>query len=456
MDGSAIFVATSSMPPLPRDDSPTQSPVWRRLFPRAGAWPIALLTVTGIVLGSALSPLQPIRDAATFEPVQEVVLRRPIGYVLLAPVSDVLDTLTLLSARQHIALLATILVVYAAWWVFVGRRSLRTIPPRRRVLREVARIGVGLVLLVAIYFAGILMPRPMAALEAATELIVVDFHTHTKYSHDGRPDWTPEDVRTWHRDAGFDVAYISDHRTFEGARDAWANNPELAAQRTVLIPAIEVSWRGEHVNVLDADRRYRGLLTPTLRDIDESALRLASLLPGNEPVLVETLPGQIDRAPSASGPGTPGIRAIEVIDGAPQGLGQARRERRAIVHLADSANLALVAGSNHHGWGHASAGWTLMFIPGWRAASPGELSAEISKAIRTAGRKSTRVAERYVANTESAQLLPFTVPAVAWGMFRTMSGDERVVWIVWLVALYAISRIRGARRRAREPRPASV
>src|SRR5258708_18775270 len=99
MDGSAIFVATSSMPPLPRDDSPTQSPVSRRLFPRAGAWPIALLTVTGIVLRSALSPLQPLRDAATFEPVQEAVLRRPIRYVLLAPVSGVLDTLTLLSAR---------------------------------------------------------------------------------------------------------------------------------------------------------------------------------------------------------------------------------------------------------------------------------------------------------------------------------------------------------------------
>lgn len=429
--------------------------MWRRLPTRAGALPIGLLTVAAVVLCSALFPLQAIRDAATFEPVGEVVLRRPMGYVLLAPVSEVLDTLTLLSSRQHIALLATILVAYVVWWLLVGRRTLRAVPPGRRVLREIARIGTGLVILVAIYLTGILAPRPMAALEASTELLVVDFHTHTKYSHDGRPDWTPEDVRLWHRDAGFDVAYISDHRTFEGARDAWANNPELASQRTVLIPAIEVSWRGEHVNILDADRLYRGLLTPTLRDIDESALKLASLLPGNEPVLVETLPGHIDRAPSASGPGTAGIRAIEIIDGAPQGLAQGRRERRAIVHLADSANLALVAGSNHHGWGHASAGWTLMFIPGWRAASPGQLSTEISKAIRTAGRKSTRVAERYVADTESGGLLPFTVPAVAWGMFRTMSGDERVVWMVWLVALYAISRFRTARRRARELKPAS-
>jgi hypothetical protein len=70
-----------------------------------------------------------------------------------------------------------------------------------------------------------IMPRPMAGLEATTDIIVVDFHAHTKFSHDGRPDWKPEDVRAWHRAAGFDVAYVTDHRTFEGARDAWANNP---------------------------------------------------------------------------------------------------------------------------------------------------------------------------------------------------------------------------------------
>src|SRR5260221_13286398 len=114
MDGSAIFVATSSMPPLSRDDPPIQSPVRRTLIQRAGVWPIGLLTVAGIVLGSALSPLLPIRDAATFEPAHEVVLRRPTGYVVLAPVSDVRHTLTLLSARQHIAPLATLLVGYIA------------------------------------------------------------------------------------------------------------------------------------------------------------------------------------------------------------------------------------------------------------------------------------------------------------------------------------------------------
>ena len=111
----------------------------------------------------------------------------------------------------------------------------------------------------------------------------------------GVPVGRRKTVRAWHRDAGFNVAYITDHRTFEGARDGWSNNPVHAGDGTVLLPGIEVVWRGEHVNVLDADRMYRGLFDDLLRDIDDKALTIASALPGAEPVLVETVPGDLRR-----------------------------------------------------------------------------------------------------------------------------------------------------------------
>ena len=415
---------------------------------RLRALPLGLLSVVVLVALSALFPHASLHDAATFEPLTEVALRRPTSYLLMAPVSNSLDMLTLLSLRQHIALLATVIVCYAVWWRVAGRAMLAAVSPGRRALREAAQIGVGSVVLLAIYAGAMIMPRPMAALEAGTDIIVADFHAHTRFSHDGRPDWTPEDVRAWHRNAGFDVAYISDHRTFEGARDAWANNPTPAGSGTELLPAIEVVWRGEHVNVLDADRMYRGLLTETLRDVDDGALKLASSLPGSEPVLIETLPGDLSKVVAAAGPGTAGVRAIEVIDGAPKGLGQTRRERARIVHLADSTNLALVAGSDHHGWGHTAAGWTLIYLPQWRTASPEQLSSAITKIIRGGGRASTRVVERYVADTESGVALPFTVPLVAWGMLRSLSGDERIVWMAWIVAIYLLWRLRRARNRA--------
>jgi predicted metal-dependent phosphoesterase TrpH len=418
------------------------------LLQRVRGLPLGLLVVVALVLLGAVFPTDAVRDAVTFEPISEVTLHRPAAYVLLAPVSNVLDTITLLSLRQHVAFLLTIIVAYAVWWWFVGRTSLERVAPERRLLRETARIGVGLVLVVGLYSAATIMPRPMVSLEAGPNIIAIDFHAHTRFSHDGRPDWTPEDVRAWHRAAGFGAAYITDHRTFEGARDGWSNNPELAGENTVLLPAIEVVWRGEHVNVLDADRMYHGILTPDLRDIDEQALTLASAIPNAEPVLIETIPGDLSKMVAANGPRTAGARAIEIIDGSPKGLGQSRRERLRIIKYADSLNLAPVAGSDNHGWGRTASAWTLMFIPNWRAQSPEQLSSVISTTLRRGGSGSTKVAERYVANTDDALRLPFTVPLVTWGMMRTLTTDERVVWLVWTAILYMLWRVRRARRTA--------
>lgn len=443
MQQGTMFFTSSSRPSVSRDDAPTGS-----FLKRLQATPLGLLAIVLLVAVSALFARPPVHDAATFATVEEATLTRPIGYLLMAPVSNVLDTLTLLSLSQHIALWVTIIVVYAAWWWRYGRATNVGTTPARRALREVARIGVGLVVLVALYVAMTIMPRPMAELDVrGSEILAIDFHAHTRFSHDGRPDWRPEDVRAWHRDAGFDVAYITDHRTFEGARDGWSNNPVRAGEGVTLLPAIEVVWRGEHVNVLDADRMYQGILTPNLRDIDDQALTLASLVPNAEPVLIETLVGNLSQVVPAKGPGTAGVRAIEIVDGAPKGLGQTRGERRRILQMADTMNLALVAGSDHHGWGHTASAWTLMFIPDWRSLSPELLAQRIGAAIRGGGRRSTRVVERYVADTETGLAVPFTVPLVAWGMLRSLSSDERIMWIAWAIAIYVFWRLTASRRR---------
>ena len=412
----------------------------------------ALIIVALLVLVSAPFAIAPVRDAVTLSPVPEATLRRSLGYVLLAPVSNVLDLLTLLSLRQHVALLLTLLLGYVIWFAWRGRVTPVTVAPGRRAVRIAARIGLALLALLALYSAGVFLPRPMAALDTAIDVIAVDFHSHTKYSHDGRPDWRPDDVRAWHRDAGFEVAYVTDHRTFEGARDAWANNPAFVGQGTTILPGIEVVWKGEHVLVLDADRKYRGILTETLRDIDEPSLILASSIPGNEPVLIETFPGDITKMIPAAGPGTAGVRAIELIDDAPKGIGQTRRERTRIIHYADSLNLALVAGSNHHGWGHTAAGWTLLYVPGWRNATPDQMSDAIVNILRRGGVNSTRVVERYVADTESGVKLVLTVPLITWGMLRTLSPDERAAWVAWAVALTLVARLLAYRR----PRPGNA
>jgi hypothetical protein len=425
--------------------------------------PWLALATTLLILVSAILPVPPIRDAATLEPALEAQLTHSPAYLAGSPFFDALDTLTLLTVGQHIALLLTAMLAYAAWRVMRRRAKATTHRAeagpargtRRAVLREVAFASLFLFGVVAIYGLGALIPRPMAAIAVSDlDVVVVDVHSHTKYSHDGRPGWEAEDVRRWHASSGYDAAYITDHRSFRGAEEGVAANPSVAGQGTLLLSGLEVVYRGERVNVLSAGRVYRGLTTPNLWDIDTTSLALASLLTPREPVVVQTFPGRFDRITPAQGPSTPGVRAIEIVDGAPRGLSQTRRERARIVHLADSLNLALVAGSNNHGWGRTAPGWTLFRIPGWRGGTPDELATAIEASIRRGGRRATRVVERRVADDTGNPLrLALTVPLVTWRMLTTLSSDQRVMWIVWAwVLTVGVRGSRALRRGARERR----
>jgi hypothetical protein len=413
------------------------------------------------VLLAAGFPAEAVRDAITLGPVPEAHLELSAGYLVLAPLSNVLDTLTLLGARQHIVVLLTVIVVYASvrvWRAALARRRGEvTRTAQGRALRELGFAGLLLASIVVVYAAAALLPRPMAALVAQPDdvILIADFHAHTRYSHDGRPGWDPGDVRAWHRAAGFDAAYISDHRTVQGAELGIADNPPVAGQGEMILQGLEVGWHGEHVNILGANRFYKGVTTADLRDIDEQALALASLLPGREPVVIQTFPGRLDSLSLANGPRTAGIRAIEVIDGAPRGLDQTRILRSRIVHLADSANIAMVVGSDNHGWGYAAPGWTLIIVPGWRGMKSDSLATSIEQSLR-GGREATRVVERWIPgelNGGNPIELTLTLPIVVWSMFTTLSVDERVIWLVWTWALVLAWRLTSNRRRRRQPRP---
>ena len=436
----------ATLEPLP---SAPSAPWYRRV-------PWLAVAVTLLVLISAAFAEEPVRDAISLQPIPEAHLDLSTGYLSIAPLSNLLDALTLLGARQHIVVLASLVVLYIALrlWSHARRRAtLDSTTPRASAVREAGIAGLSLLALVLVYAAVAVLPRPMAALaaEPSDVILVADFHAHTQYSHDGRPGWGPEDVRAWHRAAGYDAVYVSDHRTVQGAELGIADNPRAAGDGEMILQALEVGWRGEHVNILGANRFYKGLTTPDLRDMDEQTLRLASLLPGREPLIVETFPGRLDKIPLPNGPQTPGVRAIELVDGSPRGLDETRILRSRIVHLADSLNLATVSGSDNHGWGRAAPAWTLVIVPGWRGMGTDSLSYSVERALRV-GREGTRVVERRSPgelNGGNVLELTLTLPIVVWSMFSTLSVDERVVWLLWtwvLVAVWRLTRVWRERR----------
>lgn len=393
------------------------------------------MAITALVVVGALFAVPPVRDVVTLQRVPEVRLAFSPAYLLLSPLWDLLDHLTLLTVPQHIALLLSLLALFGAWrWMRARRRREPGHPPRslaRAVAGEALAVGAFLVAFMALYAYGAVGPRPMAELVRGEQTILaVDVHAHTRHSHDGRPGWTAEDVRQWHAAAGFDAVYISDHRTYDGLIEAQGNNPAQAGERTIILPALEAVYRGEHVNILSAGRKYTGVTTDDLRDVDTLAIALASVIPGAEPVLVQTFPGDFEEITPATGPGTAGVRAIEIIDGAPRGLRQTRANRQRIARLADSLDIALVAGSNNHGWGRTAPGWTLFRVAGWEGMSAATLADNLETHIREGGRDATRVVERVGTETEGASLA-LTLPALAWRLMTTLTLPQRVSWLLW-------------------------
>jgi predicted metal-dependent phosphoesterase TrpH len=284
-------------------------------------------------------------------------------------------------------------------------------------------------------------------------ILRVDFHSHTSGSHDGRGGWDVENNRDWHRAAGFDVAFITDHASVVEAERGLAVNPNPVVGGTTVLQSIEVTWTGEHVSIPGAQRTYRGLLTENMRDVDVQALTLASVIRGREPVVIWHHPHDLDRLPIAEGPGTAGIRAIEILNGSPADMDEIRAHRREIATMAQQRGIALTSGSDNHGWGRATPGWTLMHIPGWQTLDHETLAAEIETALRTSGFRSTIVVERRVADPTGSRLsLALTLFGAPLRMLTTISVDERAAWLIWTWALFGavwwVRRSRGAESRS--------
>jgi len=158
--------------------TPAMKAPWYRRVPW---WAVA---VTLLVLLSAAFAADPIRDALTHEPVGEAHLDVSPGYIALAPISAILDTLTLLTIPQHIAVVLWVIGVYLVWrlWASSTRPDLR---------REIIGASILLGAILVTYAAAAVLPRPMASLTVSDETVLAaDFHSHTEASHDGRKGWT--------------------------------------------------------------------------------------------------------------------------------------------------------------------------------------------------------------------------------------------------------------------------
>ena len=360
--------------------------------------PIAFALATLLVL-SALWPLPPLLDAVTGAPPGDADLTRPFLYLLMAPLTNLLDALTFLSLARAQALVATWMAALALWGL------LRPGSWRLRMGR--AALGIGTMLFLV--GATLALPRPVPRLVTAdSSAVVLDYHAHTAASHDGRKRWTAADLADWHAAQGFQASYVTDHNLLFTQR---------VEQPIRLLPGVEWSVYRQHVVALSPataiDRDSFSRDTPAMLRLFAELHRQGSLGIASLPEYWDHHREDLDAFVAA------GVDGFEIVNCAPKGLAFSSQARRDILDLAGPNDLLVTGASDNHGWGKVTCVWNV--------THPGEQ-----------GFKANHVFARPLALAQGD--LPAWNAAVTqpWLMLRGLSGSERVSWLTWIavVTLY--------------------
>ena len=408
---------------------------------------LAPLAFSLLILAFGFVSRAPIIDALSSRASPGAALWIPAWYAVLAPISNLFDGLTLLSLPQIFSALGFVCVIAIAFRVrsTIARSSS---PLRAYRARDHFRFAVNVAgAIIAVCGVALLIPRPMAGLRVSDrDLVTIDFHSHTSASHDGRPGFTPEVNREWHRNAGFDVAYITDHHTFAGARAAMHANPRVAGDGTVLLAGLEYRDADEHVIALGLDP---ATTDPERREWHPLNSSATTTKEGAPALLILSLPGNVNEVPADEEIGFARLSAIEISDGSPHGIEQAADDRSAILAMAKRLNLSLVSGSDNHGWGHAAMAWSVMRIPGWRAMSPAQLDVAIRSTLVSNHGAAAAVVTRRLPSAASPFAVAMTGPELAWEIARDISWPERFAWMLWIWAGWSIVLLAERRRLTR-------
>jgi len=358
------------------------------------------LLLAALVVVSALWSFPPLVDAVTGALPGEAALTRPLLYVVLAPISDLLDALTFLSVKRAFSFVivwTVVLVVWAAW---------KPAPLWRRGIRAIGGVAVVALLLAAT----VLAPRPVPYVRpTGSGLTILDYHAHTSSSHDGRSGFGPAALAAWHAVQGFDATYVTDHNAVFS----------LPIETTIpLLPGVEWSVHRQHVIALgpvrDIDRARYSNTTPNLLGIFAELHRQGALGIASLPEYWANHREDLEQFVRA------GVDGFEIVNCSPKGLAFSSASRRSVIELAAPNNLLVVGASDNHGWGKVTCVWNVSRtgVEGFRA---------------------NRVLARPVALAQGDAAAWSAPVSQLWLMFRGLDWDERASWLTW-IALISIYR----------------
>ena len=396
---------------------------------RSGVIPIGL---TLALLGARLVAVPALSDPVSGSVPPSLGLVTPWIYLLLAPLFTLWDGASMLSMSRLHGLLIGLIVLYPLWRaVQVARRPRRFSP-----IREVVILLLSLAVLATFLLAGALWHRPMLSLAGADRgEVVADFHSHTNISHDVRNTWMrgydAEANRRWHRRAGFDAVFITDHNVVSRESRVPSREPSETRNKDefpALCPGIEVSaWRAHIVLLGDSlpvdQRRYNSSLAALLTLLHESDSVYGALSVASLPEYRRNHWTRLDTLVAA------GLDGFEIVNASPKANELTRAERDSVIALARASNRFLVGVSDSHGWGATSLVWNLVRVPGGKREA--DTCGALLRRLKD-GFPAVRIVERHRLRPDAWWPMWLTPIGVVWETWRSMSWALTGAWLAWI------------------------
>jgi hypothetical protein len=394
------------------------------------------VVLTACVVVAQLFALDPLVDVVTWTAPASARLSYPVLHVVFAPLTLLAEWLNGGSRRDLIGFGVWALLAYV-----LARLAARRTPPARRALREAA-YGAGFVLALAAFVAwGYWLPRPIPRLAAADpDVLILDVHSHTAMSHDGRPGFGAAQNAGWHARAGFDAAFVTDHNVF-GAAKIW--RLEAAGRRPRLLDGEEVSLFGIHLLTLgisavvphqpyDASWDSTGAL---IRRLHADSVFLVPTLPEDWGHHTGAEFGQLSEW---------GVDGFEIWTSAPQAMDLPPSARRTVISWSRLENRPVFGSTDMHGYGNAATVWNLVRLPGWRALGDSALTRALIHHWRSGGVASNQVValRRWLPETRLGSA--FSVPVNLGLLLRTASRPHAVLLLGWIWLIALVGSHRGA------------
>jgi hypothetical protein len=393
--------------------------------------PLLAILLTLALVGARALRVAPIGDPLGAPLPPGVHLTFPALHLVFAPLFDLWDGVSMLSMRRLEWWLGGLLLGFAIWRVSLAWLRQRRDPdagPPVGFVRELGVVLLALLFLFGFVAVGMLWHRPMVALAPPSlPYMRVDLHSHSNVSHDVRGTlmrgYDVEAGRRWHRRAGYDAFFLTDHNTVAGLPATPASSPPFVC------PGIEVSaWRA-HIVLLGArdsvDRsRYGGSLDGVLRLLRESESRYGAITIASLPEYDRNHWGNLGRLVQA------GLDGFEIVNASPRAAMFSRRHRDTIIALARAHGLLLDGVSDHHGWGATNLSWNLVRVPGWREAA--DPCGALLAVLRERGVGTLQIVERHHLDDDSRWPLILTPLAVIWESWRGFTLPQTISWLVWI------------------------